>query len=120
MKEKHPEVTIIGAILLMFGIFMFFKNVRLYSFDFYHIGAISTGAIIIALLFIDAILMIACYKPIMKYACFLLVGLLVLSIILGTRLHFSGSLTDLILMLAPLAAGAGFCFKGFIDGKKNG
>lgn len=118
MKEKHSEVMIIGIILLLFGVFMFFKNVRLYSFDFYHIGTVSTGAIIIALLFIDAILMIAWYKPVMKYICFALIGMLVLSIILGTRLHFVGSLLDLILMLAPLAAGVGLCLKGFVDSKR--
>lgn len=119
MKEKHNEITIVGVILLLFGIFMFFKSVRLYSFDFFHIGVVSTGAIIIALLFVDAILMIAWYKPVMKYICFALIGMLVLSIILGTRLHFVGSLMDLILMLLPLAAGAGLCLKGYVDRKRT-
>lgn len=119
MKEKHNEIMIVGVILLLFGIFMFFKSVRLYSFDFFHIGVVSTGAIIIAMLFVDAILMIAWYKPIMKYICFVLIGMLVLSIILGTRLHFVGSLMDLILMLLPLATGAGLCLKGYVDRKRT-
>lgn len=119
MKEKRSEITMIGVILLIVGAFMFFKNVRLYSFDFWRFGAISTGAIIIALLIVDAVLMVAWYKPVMKYIFFALIGMLVLSIILGSRLHFTGSLVDLVLMLAPLTVGAGLCLKGYFGNGRN-
>lgn len=119
MKEKRSEITIIGIILLIVGAFMLFKNVRLYSFEFWRIGAVSTGAIIIALLVVDAVLMVAWYKPVMKHVFFILSGLLILSIILGTRLHFTGSLTDLILMLAPLVVGAGLCLRNILAAKKE-
>ncbi|MBQ1735351.1 MAG: hypothetical protein II038_10870 [Lachnospiraceae bacterium] len=119
MKEKHSELTIVGIILLLVGAFMFFKSVRLYSFDFWRFGAVSTGAIIIALLILDAVLMVACYKPIMKYVFIALLGMLVLSIILGSRLQFTGSLLDLFLMIAPLAVGTGLCLRGYIAAHKN-
>lgn len=119
MKEKRSEITIVGVILLLVGAFMFFKNVRLYSFDFWHFGAVSTGAIIIALLILDAVLMVVCYKPVMKYVFIALVAMLVLSIILGSRLHFTGSLLDMLLIITPLAVGAGLCLRGHIGAQKK-
>ena len=45
-------------------------------------------------------------------------AMLILSLILGTRLSFTGSVLDLFLMLAPAAAGAGLLLRAFL--KKEG
>lgn len=118
VSKKHSEYSLIAILLLIVGIVMFFKSVRLYSVEFYHIGAISTGAILITLLFVTMICMFVMYKPIMKYIAFGLVGMLVLSVILGSRLHFVGSLLDLLLMLLPLAAGSGLLIRQWAYNKK--
>lgn len=118
MKERNIEY-IIGSILLAFGIFMLFKSIRIYSIDFYRFGSISTGAILIGLLFILGIIMVIWYKPFMKYIAFGIVLLIVASIILGTRLHFTGSLVDLLLMLVPIVVGSGLFIRGAIVGRKT-
>ena len=83
--SKRANLFLIGAILIVFGVVIFFKSVRLYSFGFYRIGPVSTGGILIALL--------------------------VLSVILGTQLSFIGSLLDLFLMLVPAAVGVGLVLR---------
>ena len=109
--SKRNTLFLIGGILIAFGIFFFFKSVRLYSFGFYRIGPVSTGAILIGLVLLDVVLLIATKHKAAKIALPVLVALLVLSVILGTNLSFVGSLLDLLLMLIPAAVGAGLILR---------
>ena len=48
-----------------------------------------------------------------------LIGLLILSIILGTHLVFTGSLLDLFLMLVPAAAGVGLVLRATLGKRED-
>lgn len=47
----------------------------------------------------------------------ILICMLILSVILGTRLHYMGSVLDLFLMLIPAAVGAGLLLRGVFSQK---
>ena len=54
--NKKDKLLLIGAILIAFGVFMFFKSTRIYSWGFYRIGnRVSTGGILIALTLFDIV-----------------------------------------------------------------
>lgn len=109
--SKRANLFLIGAILIVFGVVIFFKSVRLYSFGFYRIGPVSTGGILIALVLLDVVLLIATRHKAAKILLPILIALLVLSVILGTQLSFIGSLLDLFLMLVPAAVGVGLVLR---------
>ncbi len=114
MKKKE-SLILIGAALVVFGVFMFFKSTRMYSFGFYRIGnTVSTGGILIALPLFDAVLLFATRHRAARILLPILIALIVLSIILGTHLTFIGSLLDLFLMLVPAAIGAGLLLRAFL------
>ena len=108
---KRNKLFLIGALLLVVGVVMFFKSVRIHSFGFWRLGPVSTGGILIALVLVDVILLIATGHKAAKIALPILIGLLVLSVVLGTQLSFIGSLLDLFLMLVPAALGAGLILR---------
>lgn len=113
MKQKD-RLILIGAILIGFGIVVFFKNVWASSWGFYRIGGrVSTGGILIALLLLDVVLLVATRHKATKIALPILIALLVLSVILGTHLVFTGSVLDMFLMLVPAAIGAGLLLRAF-------
>ena len=114
MKDRE-KLMLIGGVLIGFGLFMFFKSTQVYSWDFYRIGGkVSTGGILIALLLLDVILLVATRQKITRILLPVLIGMLVLSVILGTHLAFTGSVLDLFLMLIPAAAGAGLLLRGIL------
>jgi hypothetical protein len=117
LKQKENQI-LIGALLLGVGIFMFFKTTSVSSWGFYSIGGVSTGGILIALLLLDVILLFATRHKATKILLPILVAMLVLSVILGTRLYFGGSVLDLFLMLVPAAAGAGLLLRAFLKKKE--
>lgn len=114
MKTKD-KLILVGALLIGFGIFMFFKSTRVWSFGFYRLGGqVSTGGILIALILLDVILLAATRHKAAKIALPILGVMLVLSVILGTHLSFTGSVLDLFLMLVPAAVGAGLLLRAFL------
>ena len=115
MKSKERDI-LIGVVLIVVGLFIFFKNSSIYSFSFYRIGRVSTGGILIALL-LDVILLVATSSKICKILLPVLIGMLVLSIILGTHIVYNGQVLDLLLTLIPAAAGAGLLIKGLLTKK---
>ena len=118
MKQRD-KLLYIGLALLGVGVFMFFKSTRVYSWGFYRRGGqVSTGGILIALLLLDVILLVATRHKATKILLPVLLGMLILSVILGTHLSFTGSVLDLFLMLVPAAAGAGLLLRAFL--KKEG
>ena len=108
---KREKLFLIGAVLIVVGVVMFFKSVRIYSFGFYRLGPVSTGGILIALVLLDVVLLIATGHKATKILLPILIALLVLSVILGTQLAFVGSLLDLFLMLVPAAVGVGLTLR---------
>lgn len=111
MKRKD-KLLLIGAALIAFGIFIFFKSTRIYSWGFYRIGnTVSTGGILIAMILFDVVFLVATRHKIAKILLPILIAMLVLSIILGTHLSFIGSLLDMFLMLIPAAIGAGLVLR---------
>ena len=113
MLKTREKLLLIGAVLIGVGIFMFFKSTTLYSFGFYRIGRVSTGGILIALILVDVILLFATGHKAAKILLPILIAMLILSVILGTHLSFTGSLLDLFLMLVPAAVGAGLLLRAF-------
>lgn len=109
--KKRETLFLIGSILIGVGLFMFFKNTRLTSFGFYRFGPVSTGGILIVLFLIDVILLVAIRHKVFKILLPVLLGMLVLSVILGSHIVFRGQVLDLLLMLIPAAAGAGLLLR---------
>lgn len=113
--DRKLTLTLTGAALVIFGIVMFFKSVRVVSVGFYRPwSGVSTGGILIVLLLLDLIIFIATENRIAKILLPILVALLVLMLILGTHFVFVGSLLDLLLMLVPPAVGAGLLLRVFL------
>ncbi len=113
--NKKDKLLLIGAVLIAFGIFMFFKSTRIYSWGFYRIGnTVSTGGILIALTIFDLVFLVATRHRIAKILMPILIAMIVLSIILGTQLSYFGSLLDLFLMLIPAAIGAGLVLRAMM------
>jgi len=112
--NKKATYSLIGLALVAFGVVMFFKSVRIYSWGFYRIGGwsgVSTGGIVIALILLDVVIYIATQNKIAKILFPIMIALLVVLLILGTHLTFVGSLLDLFLMLVPAAVGAGLLLR---------
>ena len=113
--NKKDKLLLIGAILIAFGVFMFFKSTRIYSWGFYRIGnRVSTGGILIALTLFDIVFLFATKHKITKILLPILIAMIVLSIVLGTELYYHGSVLDLFLMLVPAAVGAGLVLRAMM------
>jgi hypothetical protein len=109
---KRDKLILAGVVLVGFGIFMFFKNTWISSWGFYRIGnRVSTGGILIALILMDLIFLVATRHKVTKILLPVLIAMIVLSIVLGSHLQFSGSLLDMFLMLVPAAIGAGLLLR---------
>lgn len=118
MKNREKFI-LFGSILIVFGLFMFFQNTSVSSWGFWHIGPVSTGGILIALILLDVVFLAATSAKICKILIPVLAGLLVLSVILGTHIHFYGNVLDILLMLIPAAVGAGLVLKGAFTKKEE-
>ena len=73
---------------------------------------------LIALILLDVVLLVATQHKATKIMLPVLVAMLVLSVILGTHLTFTGSVLDMFLMLAPAAVGTGLLLRAML--KKKG
>ncbi len=106
----------VGWVLVIIGLFMLFKMVRVSSFGFFRVGRMSTSAIVLVLLIISAIAVVV-NKNKFTWGCFVLsLSLLVVALLLGTELYFAySSLTDILLVLVPVVIGAGLIIKGAIE-----
>ena len=111
---------IIGWVLVVIGLFMLFKMVRVTSFGFYRIGRMSTSAIILVLLVLSAIAVIV-KKNKITFGCLIMsLVLLVLSLILGTELHFMYvTLVDILLVLIPTIVGTALLIRCSFEDRKN-
>ena len=119
--SKKDKLLLAGVALIAFGIFMFFKSTRIYSWGFYRIGnTVSTGGILIALVLLDLVFIVATRNKISKVLLPILIAMIVLSIVLGTHLSFVGSLLDLFLMLVPAAVGAGLVLRAMFMKTEKG
>jgi hypothetical protein len=117
--NKKNKLLLSGIALIAFGIFMFFKSTRIYSWGFYRIGnTVSTGGILIALVLLDLVFLVATRNKITKILMPILIAMIVLSIVLGTHLSYIGSLLDLFLMLIPAAVGAGLLLRAMFMKEK--
>jgi len=110
----------IGWVLVIIGLFMLFKMVRVSSFGFYRIGRMSTSAIVLVLLVLSAIAVIVKRNKI-TFGCLIMsLVLLVLSLLLGTELYFMHvTLVDILLVLIPTIIGTGLLIRSSLEGKKN-
>lgn len=113
--KKRDTLLLVGAALIVFGLFMFFKTTRISSWGFYRVGRnISTGGILIALTLFDLVLLVATRHKATKILLPILISMIVLSIIMGTQLYYHGSLLDLFLILVPAAVGAGLLLRALL------
>ncbi|MCR4744738.1 MAG: hypothetical protein K5894_05850 [Lachnospiraceae bacterium] len=110
----------IGWILVIIGLFMLFKMVRVSSFGFFSIGGISTSSIIFVLIILSAIGVVVKGSK-FTYGCLVgSFGLMVLSLILGMRLHFAcSSFTDILLVFVPIVVGIGLVIKSALEKMKD-
>lgn len=102
----------IGWILVIIGLFMLFKMVRVSSFGFFRIGRLNTSAIVLVLLILSAIAVVI-EKNKFTFGCLILsLAFLVISLVLGTDLYFAySSLTDILLVFVPVVVGTGLILK---------
>lgn len=117
--KNRTTLIVIGSVLILFGLFVFFRNTTVSSWGFWRIGPVSTGGILIALVLLDVIFLVATSAKVWKILLPVLGGLLVLSIILGIQPRFHGNLADLLLALIPAAVGAGLVLKGTFTKKEK-
>ncbi len=112
MDRKKGFEFIFGGILILVGLFMLFKNAYVTSFGFYALGSVNTGAILIILLVLAVIFAVVRPSTLARVLIGIIVAALVLSLLLGMRMGFRYmSLSDVLLMLAPLAAGIGLVLR---------
>ena len=112
MKDKKTFEYGFGIVLILVSLFMLFKNTYVSSFGFYSFGRVNTGAILIVLLILSVIATVVKPNKITKSCIGIILGLLVLSLILGIRMGFRGmTVIDIILILVPLAIGVGLVLK---------
>ncbi|WP_026658219.1 hypothetical protein [Butyrivibrio sp. AC2005] len=110
----------IGWVLVIIGLFMLFKMVRVSSFGFYRIGRVSTSAIVLVLLIISSISVVV-NKNRFTFGCFVMsLCLLVVALLLGTEFYFAySSLTDILLVFVPVVVGAGLVIKSAFERHKH-
>jgi hypothetical protein len=106
----------VGWVLVIIGLFMLFKMVRVSSFGFYRIGRVSTSAIVLILLILSAIAVVV-NKNKFTWGCLIIsLCLLVVALVLGTELYFAySSLTDVLLVFVPVVIGTGLIIKGALE-----
>ena len=85
------EKVIAGIILIAIGVFMFFKETRIYSWSF-----------------------LTKKNKMLVYVMAALAAGLLISLILNMRMYFSGSLLSLVLILSPICVGTGLVMDALI------
>lgn len=113
MTKKKGFEYIFGIILILVGLFMLFKNTYVTTFGFYSLGRINTGGVLIVLLVLAVIYAVVRPSVFSKVLIAVLVAGLVVSLLLGMHISFRYmTLSDVLLILAPLAAGIGLVLRG--------
>ncbi len=113
MERKKGFEYIFGIILILVGLFMLFKNTYVTTFAFYSFGRVNTGAILIVLLVLAVIFAVVRPSTLSKVIIGVLVAGLVISLLLGMHVGFRYmTLSDVLLILAPLAVGVGLVLRG--------
>ena len=110
----------VGWVLVIIGLFMLFKMVRVSSFGFYRIGRISTSAIVLILLILSAIAVVVNKNKFTVGCLVMSLIFLVTALVLGTELYFAySSLTDILLVFIPVVIGAGLIIKSAFERRNN-
>lgn len=116
MERKKGFEYIFGVILILVGLFMLFKNTYVTTFAFYSFGRVNTGAILIVLLVLAVIYAVVRPSTLSKVIIGVLVAGLVISLLLGMHIGFRYmTLSDVLLILAPLAVGIGLVLRGIFS-----
>jgi len=114
MSEKTLE-KIFGYILVAVGLFMLFKSMRISNFGFWRVWGISTSGIIIVLMIVSGVAVVVKTNKITKGCLIGTLCMLIISVILGTSIHFTYmSVLDLLLILAPLVIGTGLLIRVYL------
>lgn len=104
-----------GLGLIFIGLIMLFKMVRVSSFGFYKIGFVDTTAIILVLFILSGIAIVVQRNKITISCMIISLVLMVVSLILGTHLHFVyTSLLDILLVFIPVIVGTGLLIREFV------
>lgn len=115
MSRKKGFEYIFGIILILVGLFMLFKNTYVTTFGFYTFGRVNTGGILIVLLVLAVIYAVVRPSTLSRVLIGVVVAALVLSLLLGMHIGFRYmTLTDVLLILVPLAAGIGLVLRGIL------
>ena len=116
MQHKKGFEYTFGIILILVGLFMLFKNTYVTSFAFYSFGRVNTGAILIVLLVLAVIFAVVRPSTLSKVLIGVIVAGLDISVLLGMHIGFRYmTLSDVLLILAPLAAGIGLVLRGIFS-----
>lgn len=116
MQHKKGFEYTFGIILILVGLFLLFKNTYVTSFAFYSFGRVNTGAILIVLLVLAVIFAVVRPSTLSKVLIGVIVAGLVISLLLGMHIGFRYmTLSDVLLILAPLAAGIGLVLRGIFS-----
>ena len=115
MEHKRGFSYLFGILLMAVSLFMIFKNTYVSSFQFYRFGRVSTGAILIVLLILAVIFAVVRPGKLSAVLIGVTAAALVLSLLLSIRIAFVPmSVLDILLMVVPLAVGAGLVLKDLI------
>ena len=115
MKPNKTFEYLFGIILIFISLFMIFKNTYVTTFNFYSIGRVNTGAILIILLILSVIFAVVKPSVFSKALIGVILILIVVSLILGMHIGFRQmTVLDVILMVVPLAIGIGLVLKNII------
>ena len=105
-----------GWALIVVGLVMMFKMVRISDIGFYRFGSVSTSAIILVLLILSGIAVVVNSNKFTRGALIVSVALLVLSLILGTDIYFAyTSLLNVLLVFVPIILGVGLVIKSALE-----
>ena len=112
LEHKKGFEYIFGIILILVSLFMIFKNTYVSTINFYTIGRVNTGAILIILLILAVIFAVAKPSTLSKVLIGIILIAMVISLILGMHIGFRRmTVLDVILMVVPLAIGIGLVLK---------
>lgn len=105
-----------GWILIVVGLVMMFRMVRISDIRFFSFGGVSTSAIILVLLILSGIGVVVNNNKFTRGAVIASVALLVLSLILGTDIYFAyTSLLNVLLVFVPIIIGVGLVIKSAVE-----
>lgn len=115
MKHNRTFEYVFGIILIFVSLFMIFKNTYVSTLNFYSIGRVNTGAILVILLILSVVFAVVRPSRLSKILLVVILILMVVSRILEMHIGFRPvSVLDVILMVVPLGIGIGFVLKNLL------